>query len=75
MTIRRYALRNDQWERIKDLLPGRDGYVEGTAKDNRLLDGADEFLPKLVAGTMLANKAYDADKRCLSRSKSRGKRW
>src|SRR4028118_732479 len=34
--MRRYALRDDQWERIKDLLPGRDGYVGGTAKDNRL---------------------------------------
>ncbi|WP_390624571.1 IS5 family transposase [Anthocerotibacter panamensis] len=36
MTTRRYALRDDQWERIKDLLPGRDGYVGVTAKDNRL---------------------------------------
>lgn len=36
MICRRYALRDDQWERIKDLLPGRDGYVGGTAKDNRL---------------------------------------
>src|SRR4028118_1852271 len=34
--MRRYALRDDQWERIKDLLPGRKGYVGGTAKDNRL---------------------------------------
>ena len=35
MTTRRYALRDDQWERIKDLLPGREGYVGVTAKDNR----------------------------------------
>ena len=34
--MRRYALRDDQWERIKDLLPGREGHVGGTAKDNRL---------------------------------------
>ena len=34
--MRRYALRDDQWERIKDLLPGRPGYVGVTAKDNRL---------------------------------------
>lgn len=34
--MRRYALRDDQWERIKDLLPGRDGHVGVTAKDNRL---------------------------------------
>jgi transposase len=33
---RRYALRDDQWGRIKDLLPGREGHVGGTAKDNRL---------------------------------------
>ena len=34
--MRRYALRDDQWERIKDLLPGRDGHVGVTAEDNRL---------------------------------------
>ena len=33
---RRYALRDDQWERIKELLPGREGMVGVTAKDNRL---------------------------------------
>ena len=33
---RRYALRDDQWERIKDLLPGRKEAVGVTAKDNRL---------------------------------------
>ena len=36
LTMRRYALRDDQWDRIKDLLPGREGYVGVTAKDNRL---------------------------------------
>jgi len=34
--MRRYALREDQWERIKDTLPGREGHVGGTAPDNRL---------------------------------------
>ena len=34
---RRYALRDDQWERIKELLPGKEGDVGVTAKDNRLL--------------------------------------
>src|SRR4051812_11934308 len=34
--MRRYALRDDQWERIEDLLPGREGWVGVTAKDNRL---------------------------------------
>ena len=36
MAKRRYALRDDQWERIKDVLSGREGHVGGTAKDNRL---------------------------------------
>jgi transposase len=34
--MRRYGLRDDQWDRIKDLLPGREGHVGGTAKDNQL---------------------------------------
>jgi transposase len=33
---RRYALRDAQWEWIKDLLCGREGHVGGTARDNRL---------------------------------------
>lgn len=33
---RRYALRDDQWERIANLLPGREGTVGANAKDNRL---------------------------------------
>ena len=33
---KRYALREDQWERIEGLLPGRVGHVGGTAKENRL---------------------------------------
>ena len=34
--MRRHALRHDQWDRIKDLLPGREGWVGVTARDNRL---------------------------------------
>ena len=34
--MRRDALRDDQWERIKDFLPGREGHVGVTAKNNRL---------------------------------------
>src|ERR1700740_117502 len=33
--MNRYALRDDQWERIKDLLPGKPGDVGGTAPDIR----------------------------------------
>ena len=31
----RYGLRDDEWERIKDWLPGRVGHVGATAQDNR----------------------------------------
>ncbi len=34
--MRRYGLRDDQWERIEGLLPGRIGHVGVTARDNRL---------------------------------------
>lgn len=34
--MRRYGLRDDQWEKIKGLLPGQEGWVGGTSKDNRL---------------------------------------
>lgn len=34
--MRRYALRDDQWDRIKNILPGREGHVGGTSGDNRL---------------------------------------
>jgi transposase len=33
--MRRYALRDDQWDRIKDILPGRKGHIGATAKNNR----------------------------------------
>src|ERR1700736_3450857 len=34
--MRRYGLRDDQWDRIKDILSGREGHVGVTAKNNRL---------------------------------------
>lgn len=34
--VRRYGLRDDQWDRIKDLLPGRAGSIGRPARDNRL---------------------------------------
>lgn len=34
--MKRYALRDDQWERIEEMLPGRKGHVGVTAKNNRL---------------------------------------
>jgi len=29
--MERFGLRDDQWNRIKDILPGREGHVGGTA--------------------------------------------
>jgi len=46
--VRRYALRDDQWDRIKDLLPGRTGSVGVTARDNRLF--VDAVLYRYRAG-------------------------
>jgi transposase len=34
--MRRYGLRDDQWDRITSLLPGQPGWVGVTAADNRL---------------------------------------
>ena len=34
--MRRYGIRDDQSERIRDLLPGQEGHVGVTAADNRL---------------------------------------
>jgi transposase len=34
--MHRHALRDDQWSKIKDFLPGREGHVGGTASNNRL---------------------------------------
>ena len=34
--VSRYGLTDSQWERIKDMLPGKAGDVGVTAKDNRL---------------------------------------
>ena len=34
--MQRFGLRDDQWERIKDFLPGREGHVGGNVADNRL---------------------------------------
>jgi len=45
---RRYGLRDDQWERIKDMLPGRKETVGVTAKDNRLF--VDAVLYRYRAG-------------------------
>ena len=36
MSQRRYALRDDQWKKIRELLPGRKGSAGRTAKNNRL---------------------------------------
>ncbi len=34
--MRRYALRDDQWERIEDILPGHKDFVGMTARDKSI---------------------------------------
>jgi transposase len=90
---RRYALRDEQWPKTADVLPGRDETVGVTAKDNRLfvdtmgnptgfhltpgqasdLAGAEVLLPAVVAETVIADKASDADKRVLQPLQRAGK--
>ncbi len=48
MGARRYGLRDDQWERIEELLPGRKGSVGRPAQDNRLF--VDAVLYRYRAG-------------------------
>jgi transposase len=45
---RRYALSDEHWERIKDLLPGQAGQPGATARDNRLF--VDAVLYRYRAG-------------------------
>ncbi len=57
--MRRYALRDDQWDRIKDILPGREGHVGGTAADNHLFVEAVLFrfragVPGVICPSVLA---------------------
>ncbi len=47
--MRRFGLRDDQWERIKHLLPGREGSVGVTAADNRLFVEAVLYRYRAVA--------------------------
>lgn len=41
-------MRDDQWDRIKDFLPGQEGHVGGAARDNRLF--VDAVLYRYRAG-------------------------
>jgi transposase len=46
---RRHTLRDDQWEKIKDALPGKDGDKGRTAADNRLFIDAVMWIAKTGA--------------------------
>jgi transposase len=47
--LRRHAISDDNWERIKDLLPGKEGDPGVTAKDNRLFLDAVLWIAKTGA--------------------------
>src|SRR5438093_11616078 len=44
--LRRHELTDEQWNAIKDLLPGKEGDPGVTAKDNRLFVNAVRFVAK-----------------------------
>ena len=47
----RYGLRTDQWEPIAHLLPGKDGDVGETSKDNKLfVDAVDTGIGRVFPG-------------------------
>jgi len=56
---KRYALRDDQWERIKDMLPGQEGSVGATAKDNRLF--VEAVIYRYRAGIPWRDIPYQSD--------------
>ena len=47
--LRRHAISDDRWERVKDLLPGKEGDPGVTAKDNRLFVDAVLWIAKTGA--------------------------
>lgn len=47
--LRRHAISDEHWERIKDLLPGKEGDPGVTAKDNRLFVDAVRWIAKTGA--------------------------
>src|SRR3954470_16431581 len=73
--MRRFGLRDDQWDRIKNLLPGREGSVGVTAADNRLFVEAVLYRYAMArsADTLIANKAFDAEARVLEPLAAAGK--
>src|SRR3954462_13517555 len=71
--MRRYALRDDQWERIRDLLPGREGHVGVTAKDNRLF--VEAVLYRYRAGVWLRDVLCTLDHEHRPREGARVERW
>jgi hypothetical protein len=53
--MHRYGLRDDQWDRIKDRLPGRQGSVGVTAVDNRLFVEAVLYRYRAFRGAIYRN--------------------
>ena len=53
--MRRYALRDDQWDRIKDILPGREGIQFITPACEKRFEMS---IGKLIEKSAIATKAY-----------------
>src|SRR5258707_9540505 len=71
--MERFGLRDDQWDRIKDILPGREGHVGGTAPDNRLFVEAILYQFRTHRHPCPLAVLPSGSKRCHSPSHRRGK--
>jgi hypothetical protein len=66
--MRRYGMRDDQWERIPDLLPGQEGHVGVTAADNRLFVEAVLYRYRPACRAAIFRSASAIGKTCINAS-------
>jgi hypothetical protein len=64
--MERFGLHDDQWNRIKDILPGREGHVGGTAPDNRLFVEAILYRFEPVFRGAICRRASAFGRACIS---------
>lgn len=71
---RRHALRDDQWDKIKDALPGKEGDKGRTAADNRLFIDAVMWIAKTGAPWRDLPEYYGENGQLCTKGSSVGQR-
>jgi len=66
--MRRYGMRDDQWERIRDLLPEQEGHMGVTAADNRLFVEAVLYRYRALCRGAIFRSASATGRTCISAS-------